>query len=105
MALRKQQTTGEGTTSKGKPVAVVGNIILLSSLCPIVKYDVSAPSQGATGDIHLPSTYKTRLLQMVAHVKEELAKQQALFDHERGRAEPDRENAVREWEEMKRLND
>ena len=38
-------------------------------------------------------------------MKEELAKQEALFDHERGRAEQARENVTREREEMKRLND
>ena len=42
---------------------------------------------------------------MFTDMKEEMVKQQALFDHERERSEQDRENTAREWEEMKCLND
>jgi len=48
----------------------------------MAKGTVYAPSQGATGDIHPPSTYEVQLLQMFADIREEMEKQQALFDCE-----------------------
>ena len=66
---------------------------------------ISAPSQGATGDIHPSSTYKSQLLQMFADMKEEMTKQQTLFDREREQAAHDRENTAREQKELKHLND
>ena len=42
---------------------------------------------------------------MFADMKEEMAKQQALFDRERELSEQDLENTAREREEMKCLND
>ena len=67
--------------------------------------NISAPSQGAIGDIHQPSTYKAQLLQMFTDMREEIAKQQALFDRKHEQAAHDRENATCEGEEMKRLKD
>jgi len=43
---------------------------------------VSAPSQGAAGDIYPPSTCEAQLLQMFPDIKEKMAKQQAMFDRE-----------------------
>jgi len=105
MAPKKQSTTGEGTTSKGKSVATAGNIIPPESIGPIIEDIISALSQVTTGDIHPPSIYEAQLLQMFADMKEELTKQQALFDCEWEQAEHDREHAAREREEMKHLND
>ena len=42
---------------------------------------------------------------MFADIKEELVKQQALFDHQREQAKQDQEHAAREREKMKHLND
>ena len=42
---------------------------------------------------------------MLAYMREEMAKQQAMFDRERKQAAHDRENVAREWGEMKCLND
>jgi len=42
---------------------------------------------------------------MFADMREEMAKQQAMFDCEPDQATHDRENAARKLEEMKRLND
>jgi len=42
---------------------------------------------------------------MFADMKEEMAKQQALFDHEREQAAHDQENAAHEREELKHQND
>jgi len=60
-------------------------MILPSSLnlSPIVEEIVSAPSQGTSEDIHPPSTYEAQLPQIFADMREEMAKQQALFDRER----------------------
>jgi len=60
MTLKKQPTTIEKITSKGKSIIIVGGIIPPSSrdLSSIVEEIVSAPSQGATGDIHPPSIYE-----------------------------------------------
>ena len=42
---------------------------------------------------------------MFAGMKEEMAKQQALFDRKWEWSEQDRENTASEWEELKYLND
>jgi len=42
---------------------------------------------------------------MFTDTREEMTKQQVMFDREREQTTHDRENAAREWEEMKRLND
>ena len=107
MTLKKQPTTDKGTTSKGKYIAIVEGIIRPSNLNfnPIVERTVYAPSQGVAGDVHPPSTYGAQLLQMFAGIREEMAKQQALFDHERKQAAHDRENTACEREEMKCLTD
>ena len=42
---------------------------------------------------------------MFAEVREEMEKQQALFDRDREQEVHDQENAVREREEIKHLND
>ena len=55
---------------------------------PIIEDTVSSPRQGVTGEIHTPFIYKNQL-QMFTDMKDELAKQQALFDRERERAEYD----------------
>ena len=74
MDTKKQSTTREGTTARVKYVANARDIIPPSGLSPIVKVIVFAPSQGATGDIHQPSTYKAQLLQIFDGMTEELAK-------------------------------
>ena len=100
MALKKQLIIGEKTTSKGKSVATTWDIIIpLSGLSPITEDTISMPSQGGTGDIHLPSIYEAQLLQVFVDMKDELAKQQVLFDREGEQAKQDREYASREWEE------
>ena len=66
--------------SKGRSVATVGDIIPPESLGPIIE-DTRAFA-GGIRDIHLPSVYETQLLQMFADMKEELVKQQDLFDRE-----------------------
>ena len=50
---------------------------------------VFTPSQGAAGDIHPPSIYEIQLLQMFVYMKDEITKQQILFDHEREQATRD----------------
>ena len=47
--------------------------------------------------------YETQLLHMFADMKEDMAKQQSLFEREQ--VAHYWENAAREWEELKRLND
>jgi len=63
VALKKQPSTDDGTTFKGKSIAITGGIFSPSdlNLSPIVKETVFTPSQGEAGDIHLPSTYETQL--------------------------------------------
>jgi len=94
MTPKKQPTTNDGTTSKDKSTATAGSITPSSSLDlnPIVEEIVYTPSQEATGDIHPPSTYEAQLLQMFADMREEMVKQQTLFDCEREQAAHDREN-------------
>ena len=46
MAPKKQSITGEGTTSKGKSVTTVSDIILPGSLDPIIEDTVFTPSRG-----------------------------------------------------------
>jgi len=103
MALKKQSTMGEGTITKGKSASTAGDIIPPSGSSHMAEDVVSTPSHEATNDIHPSSTYEAQL-QMFAEM-EESAKQQVMFDHERGQAEQDWENVARELEEMKRLND
>ena len=76
MVTKKQPTTYDGTTSKGKSIGTAGGIVSPSDLYvnPIVEETVFAPSQGATEDIHPPSTHKTQLLQMFIDMREEMAK-------------------------------
>jgi len=97
MAPKKQPTTSEGIIAKEKFIATAGDNVSPSglNLSPIMKETVFAPLQGAAEDIHPSSTYEAQL-QMFDALKEEMAKQRALFNHEREQSEQDRENAARE---------
>jgi len=99
MTLKKHSTVGDGATSKDKCIAIAGGINPLSSLnlSSIVEETAFAPLQGVTGDIYPPSSYEGQLLQIFADMKEEMTKQQALFD--RKQAAHDQENAAHEWKE------
>jgi len=55
----------------------------------------SAPSQEAVGDIHPSSMYEGQLLQMFADMREEMVKQQVLFDCKYEQAIHDRMNVSR----------
>jgi len=89
MAPKKQSTTSEGTISKGKFVAAAGDTIPPGSIGPIIEDVISVPTQGAAEDIHPSSVYESQLLQMFPDMKEEVAKQQALFDREQEQVEQD----------------
>ena len=107
MTPKKQLTTGNGTTAKSKSIATARGIISPSvlNLSSVMEEFVFIPSQWAAGDTHLPSTYEGQLLQIFTDMKEEMAKQQSLFDREREQASLDLESVTCEWEELKYVND
>ena len=80
-------------------------IVFLSgfNLSPVVKVCLHTFT-GTARDTHPPSTYEDQLIQMFADMKEEMAKQHALFDRESEQATLDRENAARE-RELEHLKD
>ena len=102
MAPEKAVDHRQGATSKGKIHCHHWGIIPLSSLSPVIEEPASVSSQEEAGDAHPPSPYEGQLLQMIAGMKEAIAKQQDLFDH---KLELNRENSAREREELKHLND
>ena len=76
MTPKKQPTTDERTTFKGKSIATTGGILSPSGLNfnPIMEYTVFIPSQEAAADIHLPFAYEAQLLQMFADMREKIVK-------------------------------
>ena len=72
MAPKKQLISDKRTTTKDKYIGHHPPNSLNLSL--IMKETVSAPSRGAARDIHPPSQYDTKLLQMFADMRKEMLK-------------------------------
>ena len=94
MAPKKQPIIGNRPLLKENPLPLLGAPTPLQPQPqPCRERACLRILPGAIGDAHPPSTYEGQHLQMIDDMKEEMAKQQALFNY---KLALDRENAAHE---------
>ena len=104
MALRKQTTTFNRSTSKGMAISTVSGIVLPPAIDqPHATEDTGSSPKRGNRQCQPPQQHENQVLQMLADIKEQI-KEQAQSDRNQEQESLDRENVIHEQETMRQLN-